>query len=166
MHSYPFSFYGAAVYSCTSYNHLWCVCQDPGRNKYRRLLPFLREVKARRALRDNQLLPNPHKKWQIYGSLGVWRTHPRPVPVWPITLQSQKMADLREFGSLTTLTPHPGRCIPSRFSHKKWRNYGSLGVWATRKFPRAPGGPLGTYPQLIHRLLGEFGSLPNSPYVI
>jgi len=54
-----------------------------------------------------------------------------------------------EFGSL--INPEAASWMgsnPSRFSHKKWLIYGSLGVWRLGSFPGRPRAPLA----LIHKL--------------
>jgi len=67
---------------------------------------------------------------------------------------------LGEFGSLTLLTGSREPEAPTKTPENGNFSLGSLGV----SRPRAPG-DLGSYPQVIHRLLtlGEFGSFTQIP---
>ena len=69
-----------------------------------------------------------------------------------------------EFGSLTLLTGSREPEAPTKTPENGNFSLGSLGVLALDNARRAPG-DLGTYPQVIHRLLtlGEFGSFTQIP---
>ena len=151
--------------SCLQYSHLIRTCQEPGRNIFGGFLPTSREAFPGRPVRRSPHAKNRAKRWFSLGSLGVSHSS----CCWDPGLTFPKTADFCDLwqGSLGVW-----RCLQDpgnlKLQQKTPENgnfsLGSLGVLALDNARRAPG-DLGSYPQVIHRLLtlGEFGSFTQIP---
>jgi hypothetical protein len=88
--------------SFLTYNHRISVCQHPGQNKYRRLLPFFRDRKSQRAPCGTTSSSTTQKCKGLQGSLGVsgvWDQYACDRIQYPGT---RKMAQILKILYLTT----------------------------------------------------------------
>ena len=151
--------------SCLQYKHLIRTCQEPGLNIYGGNPPTSREALTRAPGAPQSPRKKPRKTVIFIGEFGSFALF----MLLGSRAHFSKNRGLlrfmtREFGSLTLLTGSREPEAPTKTPENGNFSLGSLGVLALDNARRAPG-DLGTYPQVIHRLLtlGEFGSFTQIP---